>query len=244
MRKKSGYQSKKDWFKVVEIEVNSRCNRTCPYCPVSILPTPNVPEYMGNAIFHRIIEELEKVNFCGKISYHHYSEPLLRKDLEFLVRKAKKRLSKAYQLLYTNGDLLSEERYESLKAAGINHFLVTRHGFEHIPKRSDQSVRYPSDLIIVNRGGIVFKIEKPLSMPCYAPHEMLIVSVKGDILQCCEDAQRRYVMGNIMKQPLEEIWFSDQFSRLRELLRKGNREDASPICKNCSSEERVKPNQS
>ncbi len=101
------------WFKVVEIEVNSRCNLKCTYCPNSILPPPNVPEYMSNDTFERIIDEISRINFSGKISYHFYSEPLLRDDLKKLVWQVKCKLPSTYQLLYTNGTLLTDELYSN-----------------------------------------------------------------------------------------------------------------------------------
>ena len=58
---------------------------------------------------------------------------------------------------------------------------------------------------------------------------------------CCDDAQRTEVMGNITRQPLEEIWFSERFARVRHLLQRGERDRASPICRNCDNREYSNP---
>lgn len=228
-------------IKFVDIEVNSTCNRKCSYCPVSILPPPKVPIYMNNDLFDKVIAELFRINFAGIFSYHFYNEPLLRNDLEKLIVRVSDKLPKAFLVLYTNGDALSNARYKSLCDAGIDHFIVTRHAQTPIVTRPKQKVLYPDDLKISNRGGTLSKLEKPLTVPCYSPSERLIVSITGDILLCCNDPRRTQVMGNIGKQALEEIWLAEKFTRIRELLKSGNRTEAPPICKYCDDTEFFAP---
>jgi cyclic pyranopterin phosphate synthase len=228
------------WFSVVEVEVNSRCNKRCSYCPVAVLPVPKVPRYMDDRVFERLIDELVDIDFSGKFSYHFYNEPLLRKDLERLVARVFERLPKVYQLLYTNGDFLGDERYETLKTAGIDHFLVTRHDGDPIPERPRQTVQYPQDLLLTNRGGImtnVMVLPEPLQKPCFAPFDFLTVTVTGDVVLCCDDSERHYVMGNILDGRLRDIWFSAEFMRIRRELAAGNRRDATALCARCSSTE-------
>src|SRR6266550_3893060 len=87
---------------VVELEVCSRCNRACPYCPVSTHPMPPVPARMSDGVFGRAVDELARVGFAGRISYHLYNEPLLRTDLARLVAIVADRLPDALQVLNTN----------------------------------------------------------------------------------------------------------------------------------------------
>lgn len=239
--KKKSYLQTQSLFTVVELEVNSKCNRKCSYCPASKVSPKDVPEYMSAEIFNKLIEELEKIKFSGKISYHHYSEPLLRKDLEDLVSQVCRKLPDAYQLLFTNGDFLSDQRYLSLRRAGIDQFIVTRHGFDPLPERPGQTVKFPSDLIIVNRGGFFSKLSKSLTTPCYSPSELLMISIRGDVLLCPDDAKKVYIMGNIMHQSLEKIWFSERFVHIRELLKKGMRKEATSVCRVCDNEEYFAP---
>lgn len=232
------------WFNVVEVEVNSRCNKACSYCPVAVLPFPDVPKFMDDVVFERLLDQLAAIDFTGKFSYHFYNEPLLRKDLERLAGRVRTRLPNAYQLLYTNGDFLSDTRYETLRVAGIDHFLVTRHDGDPIPERPQQTVQYPEDLTLTNRGGLmtgVAVLPEPLHQPCFAPFDFLTVTVTGDVVLCCDDAEREHVMGNILSQSLADIWFSPEFMRVRGELRKGNRAGATALCAGCSSTEYFGP---
>jgi 2-deoxy-scyllo-inosamine dehydrogenase (SAM-dependent) len=135
--------------------------------------------------------------------------------------------------------MLTDRRYKSLLEAGIDHFKITSHSRKRHPDRPHQDVLFPEDLVLTNRGGTITHLPKPspatLSLPCYAPSEMLIVTVTGDILLCYEDAERKHVMGNIMENSLEEIWFSEEFVRYRELLAQGGRLEASEICRSCTN---------
>lgn len=240
-------KTKKDvnsWFEVIEIEVNSHCNRKCSYCPRDQIPLSSEPRLMTKEIFTKIIGELEKNYFSGRLSYHFYNEPLLRSDLEDLVSYVSKKIPNTFQLLFTNGDFLTEERYISLKRSGIKHFVVTRHDYQEISQRNDQTIIMPDNIVLTNRGGSLFCISEPLKTPCYAPSEMLVMTVTGDVLFCFEDAKRTIVMGNILTQNLEDIWFSEQFSHIRKLLREGKREYAFQICKDCNNSDFVEPKSS
>ncbi len=228
-------------FSVVEVEVNSRCNRKCDYCPVSTLPLPAAPRYMSEEVFERLLGELRRAGFGGRFSYHFYNEPLLRKDLDVLAARVSAALPAAQQVLYTNGDLLTDELYGRLLEAGVSEFVVTSHGFEPVPERPHQKVLFPTDLHITNRGGVMGGWPEPYTLPCHAPSEMLIVSATGDVLLCYEDAERTQVMGNIMRQSVEEIWYSEQFVRLRRLLAEGRRAEAAPICGRCNNTAHPEP---
>ncbi len=220
---------------VVEVEVNSRCNRRCGYCPVSVLPIPKVPRLMDDAVFTELLRQLSDLSFDGRLSYHFYNEPLIRKDLERLVARAAAALPAAEQVLFTNGDLLTDARYASLVEAGVDHFVVTRHAMTPIAERDRQTVLFPVDLRITNRGGLMFDIDGPVDAPCFAPSEMLIVTVTGDVVLCYEDAERRNVMGNIMESTVAEIWCSERFCRIRDALAAGDRGAGAPICTTCSN---------
>lgn len=222
------------WFTMVEIEVNSRCNRRCGYCPNSKLSPPKVPEYMSDKTLERLIDELSRVSFNGRLSWHFYNEPLLHPNLTDIVKTVTVRLPAARQVLYTNGDFLSDAQYESLIEAGIARIIVTSHGRQTRPPRPNQTVLSPDDLVITNRGGTIGSLVQPLDTPCFAPSTMLIVTVTGDVLLCYEDARRSQVMGNILHGGLEDIWFSPAFWNMRRQLAFGDRR-VTAICRICNN---------
>jgi cyclic pyranopterin phosphate synthase len=232
---------------VVELEVCSRCNRACHYCPVSLNPRPPVPARMSDEVFHRTLDELARVSFAGRISYHLYNEPLLRTDLARLVSLVDERLPSALQVLNTNGDLLDERKYHALREAGIDYFYVTRHGPGNYPQRPFQVLQTWADLTLTNRGGTLTHLPPPVAgavrTPCHAPAEMLVVTVTGDVLLCYEDADREHVMGNLMESSLTDIWNSEEFSARRLALAAGDR-SGDAMCRGCSNLSHALPGRS
>lgn len=232
---------------VVELEVGSRCNRACSYCPVSLDPRPPVLARMGEEVFEAVVRQLAAAAFAGRISYHLYNEPLLRRDLARLVATVDQVLPEALQLLNTNGDLLDDARYAELREAGVDYFYVTRHEPGPYPQRPFQVVQYADALTLTNRGGALPHLPAPSTeaprTSCWAPSEMLVVTVSGDVLLCYEDARREHVLGNVLASGLTEIWNDPGTVRLRERLRGGAR-NATSICRACSNTSHATPGRS
>jgi 2-deoxy-scyllo-inosamine dehydrogenase (SAM-dependent) len=197
---------------------------------------------MDTGLYRRIIMQLSGIGFSGRLSFNFYNEPLLRKDFETLVAIARKALPLAWLMLYTNGDLLTDVRYDSLIEAGIDFFIVTRHGRGPMKSRPHQQVQFPEDLDISGRGGAVASAPEPLRRACHAPSEMLIVTVNGDVVLCHEDARREVIFGNLGDSNLRDIWFGDEMKRFRQSLLLGKRQQTSSVCARCDHRGYPAPN--
>lgn len=223
------------WPSVVEIEIGVHCNRSCSYCPNSTIGPTSSSSFMEIRLFRRIVAQLSEIGFSGRLSFHFYNEPLMRKDLEVLVALARAALPLAYFVLYTNGDLLTDTRYRYLLDAGVDFFLVTRHGGEPMTQRLHQHVKFPRDLELSGRAGAVFGVTAPLRRACHAPCEMLIATVNGDVVLCHEDARREVVIGNLGRSTIRDIWFGDDMGQFRHHLVRGRRQEAGPVCARCDN---------
>jgi 2-deoxy-scyllo-inosamine dehydrogenase (SAM-dependent) len=194
---------------------------------------------MSPTTLDRVVAELQGIAYAGRVSYHFYNEPLLNRNLAHIVETVALRLPAARQVLFTNGDLLTDERYEKLYRAGIGYFVVTAHSGAPYPERPKQYIQYPAELVLTNRGGVLEGLPGPsskdLGLACYAPSEMLIVTVTGDVVLCYEDALRTQVFGNICTESLDAIWYSPEFVRIRDMLASGDRSDAASICAQCTN---------
>jgi 2-deoxy-scyllo-inosamine dehydrogenase (SAM-dependent) len=236
------HSGKVSWPIVVEIEVGVRCNRTCTYCPNSTVGSTSSSSFMEIDLFRRIITQLSEIDFSGRLSFHFYNEPLMRKDLEVLVAIARAALPLAHLVLYTNGDLLTDTRYQNLLEAGVDYFLVTRHGGEPMKTRLHQRVQFPRDLDLSGRAGTVVGVIAPLRRACYAPTEMLIVTVNGDVVLCHEDARREVVIGNLGRSTIQDIWLGEEIGRFRQHLVQGRRKEAGSVCARCDHRAYPGPN--
>lgn len=228
-------------FSMVEIEINSHCNRTCSYCPNSLAPR-DAPKLMSEETFEIILGRLKDVGFAGRMSYHFYGEPLLHPKLDNFIRRTTEVLPGVRQVLYSNGDLLTDARYERLLASGVEHFVVTYHDGV-LPQQPRQHVTMLTSklLSLTNRGGLVQAGPEPSGpLPCYAPSTMLIITITGNVVLCYEDARETAVLGNVIEQPVEEVWWSPRFVSLREALARGDRTRTN-ICRQCNNRAHLEP---
>jgi radical SAM protein with 4Fe4S-binding SPASM domain len=61
-----------------------------------------------------------------------------------------------------------------------------------------------------------------------------MVQVNGDVTTCCLDEQLVNKIGNLTKQPLNEIWNSDRMNSWRMAQIEGRFEDSGPLCTKCN----------
>jgi MoaA/NifB/PqqE/SkfB family radical SAM enzyme len=104
---------------VVSFELTHSCTSDCRHCDKGgIKPEP--PGLMRAADYRRLRAALKPmaVQLSG-------GEPLLRKDLEDIVRAVKEPSGLPYTILVTNGRLFTEEKYLALRALGVNQFSIS-----------------------------------------------------------------------------------------------------------------------
>jgi len=81
--------------------------------------------------------------------------------------------------------------------------------------------------------------EKGILMPRVRPNNecpwinySLTILVNGDVVPCCRDTAGKYVMGNIFKQSLEEIWNNALFINFRSKIY--HEQNTVELCRLCS----------
>ncbi len=110
----------------IEIEISSLCNRHCNNCPVSKIERER--KLLPINLFEKIMKELKEINYSGDIAFHQYNEPLLEFDhLCECIKCAKNYNPNARLNLFTNGDILTKDKFKLLKKIGVNNFFITCH---------------------------------------------------------------------------------------------------------------------
>ena len=77
-----------------------------------------------------------------------------------------------------------------------------------------------------------FKLKRPFKLICERPSTEIIVVYNGVVPLCCADVTWKEKMGNVNDRSLEDIWFSKQFSYIRESLLKSDR-SCNQSCQQC-----------
>jgi len=119
----------KDYVTVVNIELTSFCNRKCSYCPVSFLEDRRGKiQHISDEVFHKIIADLEEIDFSEKLLFNLYNEPLAsKKEFYKKMRYVKKRLPNARLFFNSNGDYIDVDTLDELSNIGITFINITRH---------------------------------------------------------------------------------------------------------------------
>ncbi len=116
----------------VSFEVTHSCNANCTHCHLggAVNEKKAFPPELGRR--SRKIKPL-----VAQISG---GEPLLRRDLEDIIREIKSPQGVPYIVLTTNGTTLSRDRYDSLIQAGVDEFSLS---IDYPDERHDEFRRIP-----------------------------------------------------------------------------------------------------
>ena len=238
----------------VELSLIDVCNRKCTFCPkYDENVAPDTFQKMTRKIIDEIHDQLLEIHFTGTISLCGYGEPLLHKDISYIVKK----LSNVSKVeIITNGDVLSSKRLQELYLADASKVLVSMYdGPEQIEKFKDMTKKanVPEDLVILrdrwydqyndfgvkltNRAGTVKtgeqeKIGKYTN--CFYPTYQLLIDWNGNVYLCPQDWQRKVSMGNIMQETIFSIWTGKTLTDYRKNLISGKR--CSGPCKSCNAD--------
>lgn len=111
----------------VNLELSSRCNRKCNYCPVASSDRRVSQKIIDRSLLDVVLDGLRSIGYAGTVSLNLYNEPLLNPQLAEQLGRIRASLPKAYLSFNSNGDALNVRRLRELVAAGLNALCVTLH---------------------------------------------------------------------------------------------------------------------
>ena len=238
----------------IELSLIDACNRKCIFCPKSNPEVaPDSYQRMNKKIIEQIHDQLKEINFNGTVSLCGYGEPLLHKEISFIIQK----LSAVSNVeVITNGDVLSPKRLQDLYIAKASKVLISMYdGPEQIEKFKDMTKKanVPEELVILrdrwydkyndfgvkltNRAGTINVGEQEELTKykfCNYPTYQLLIDWNGDVFLCPQDWQRRMSMGNIMQETIFKIWTGSILTNYRKNLILGKR--CNSPCTSCNAD--------
>lgn len=235
---------------LISIETINRCNSTCEFCPANKNDESRPFKKMTEDLFFKIIAELKELNYSGYLNLYVNNEPFMDTRIEAWYRYAKEQLPNAKMLLYSNGLLITRERFEKI-IPYIDKMIINNYSdelvlhdnirdlYEYVkdnPSLSEKDItiqiRYIRE-ILTNRAGVApNKTQKATNHKvCIMPYTDITIFPDGTIGLCCSDALEKTNYGNVSTQSLYEIWTSDVYRQLR--LKIGTDRDSYGFCKGC-----------
>ena len=127
-------------FTRIQIQTVSWCNRSCAFCPSGKFPVDKV--FMPLAVYHRVIKQLQALNYTGRISPYLMNESLLDRRLPDLIAYTREHCPESWIAINTNGDALSERLLARLFDAGLNSLDVNAY---------DSPAQHAENMALVSR---------------------------------------------------------------------------------------------
>jgi MoaA/NifB/PqqE/SkfB family radical SAM enzyme len=224
------------------IEVGSECNRRCPWCPQST--NPREKGRLSDELYDKIIVDLAAAGYEDRIALHFFNEPLLDERLEELVRRAKKVLPGNKVYIHTNGDLLTIERWRSLREAGLDSVFLNQYDGKVSQRILDLQSAIGPDAAghlrvrlfrarhVYNRAGLVKSRRKvPMEARCRRINQMC-VDYRGNVVLCCNDYLGAVSVGNVADKDVIDLYNDPLLRHYREELRRGRRAGLK-LCEKC-----------
>lgn len=238
-------------FSSIEIETVNRCNGTCSFCPINRNIDSRKFKKMDEQLFRHIIDQLGELNYAGRLALHSNNEPFLDTRIIEFARYARERVPNAFLYLYTNGTLLTMDKFldimqyldkimidnysDALKLHPNNKAIL-----EYCKKnrRMDRRVEIylrKEHEILRTRGGQAPNKQTVRTLPfsCCLPYKQMVVRPNGKLSLCCNDPLGKYTMGDLNKETLTKVWYSGRYRKLRERLRRGRR--GVKLCRCCDT---------
>lgn len=82
-----------------------------------------------------------------------------------------------------------------------------------------------------------WKIKNPLDNQCWKMWHSCVVTWDGKVVPCCFDKDAKYVMGDLNKSSMSDIWTGEQYDAFRKGIMLSR--STIDICKNCSEGTKV-----
>lgn len=235
---------------LISIETINRCNSNCEFCPANINSEARPFAKMDEALFQKIIGELAELNYSGYLNLYVNNEPFMDTRIEEWYRYAKEKLPQAKMLLYTNGTLITRERFLKV-IPWIDKMIINNYCeefklhknmislYEYVKKTSDLwdkditiQIRYIKE-ILTNRAGTApnqLKMRHNNKI-CIMPFTDFTIYPKGTVGLCCSDALEKTNYGDLNHQSLYEIWTSSEYGNLRKMI--GKNRSLYQFCNGC-----------
>jgi hypothetical protein len=136
---------------MVEIEVFSYCNRLCWFCPNKDGSRIGENQFMDEALYIALIDQLASIGYDKTITYSRYNEPLADEIILDRVRAARERLPFANLHANTNGDYLDLAYLGRLRDAGLTSLNIQVY-LKNFERFDDTKVRAKAAQMIAKLG--------------------------------------------------------------------------------------------
>lgn len=236
----------------IEIETLNRCNGDCDFCPVNRRLDKREYKVMDESLFYSIISQLKELDYNGYISAYSNNEPLLDKRIFDFVEHIKNELPQARNFFFTNGILLTLDKfkkliknldymvidnyYEGEKALYSNIKEVAQYCLKNPELREKVKIQVIDKHMLRNNRAGNAKNRKHIyriKSSCLWPFSQMVIRPTGELSLCCNDALGQMTMGDLTKEKLIDVWRGKKYEGIRKSLLESRQN--IKLCYDCDS---------
>lgn len=242
----------------IEICVTELCTRKCSFCPRSDSSVyPNRKLFMSKETIMNIANKCLDAGFEGDFHFSGFGESFTHPYFLEITSIFRDKVPNNFILVTTNGDFLNDKIINSVIKRNFNKVVVScydgKESKDKFIKLFEKNSFFNYDIrelwyepnedveSLINRNGFnnrAGSVNVELSnmnkkSPCFLPFYKLVIDWNGEVLICCNDWKKAHKgFGNINNNSLKDIWYSEEFNKVRLNLIEGNR--VGPACSNCN----------
>jgi Predicted Fe-S oxidoreductases len=239
-------------FQNVMIETINRCNGICEFCPANKNDETRPFKKMTDDMYYGIINELQEMEWSGKLFLCVNNEPFLDKRIITFAQYAKMKILSVSIVLITNGSLLTNEKMDEMLGI-VDEIIINDYSQKYILSRSIKGIykyvkehpnkfntmkitinrRYNKEILATRAGNAPNKKNKNVKMKisCLYPFTDFVVFPDGQVGMCCNDCKECSCFGDISNNKILDIWKNKKYQNLRYAISKGR--DKYEFCKEC-----------
>ncbi len=191
----------------------------------------------NGTLFQKYAEELGKCNNLNKINFSLHSENKKENYLEEIFENVKA-LSEKTTVIYRLWTLKNNELDK--KSTDIvdkikSYYLLSTQTVDKIKK--EKNIKISSTIYVDKENGFEWpEITNHKSCGyCHALKTQIAILVDGTVVPCCLDGEGQISLGNILKEPLEEIIQKERTQKLQKSFQ--DRKPIEPLCQSCTYKE-------
>lgn len=234
------------------IETINRCNSTCEFCCANKNAETRPFCRMKQDLFEKIIDQIAEWDYSGYISLFANNEPFMDTRVVDLHRYIREKLPKAKIKVFTNGLLLTVEKFREIAPYVdlliINNYCENRKLHKNVrelydylkanPKLHENidvqiNVRYIKE-VLTNRAGTAPNKKasvKSIKEPCLFPYTDMVVYPNGIVGICCCDVKEVTNLGDLNKETVQQVWNGEKAEKFRKQLMNGR--NGHKFCAHC-----------
>ena len=233
---------KSDCFSKVNIEMNTGCsNKESIYIGSD---TNKSNKQMDKITYETIINQLVEMKYEGSVILEFYNDKAIYNDLLQCIEFLKRMLPNTKKILYVNGSFLEEEFIIRLINGGIDVVSfdnvnlekssevcnrLSDNTWKHIEMHNSSKLQEKSVTNKTNREFYSWE-----AVPCLISDELVLIDVYGNVFPCSEYCRKKYIMGNVLENNIDNIFHSAEYRKFRNYLRHGKRKKLS-LCRYCEN---------